>query len=684
MRLVPLASLAVLVASSLSCKDATGPGSNKPSLEVSVKSITPGTPVVNAPDGSPKISCSWTLEASAAGMGSAIWGDAMMRFYLGADRGVAADSQAFDASMVQYYWGDRITPGTHPQSVWSAWAGAPFEVEIEFQLIGEADTRVSPVKIRMPCGPPPGTSGAAPSVSQFTVSPDTGGLQIGSTIHVTYAAGSPNGLWSTAVQVSGPFTFQREFAENGATSQARTVDVVVPAGAQLGVPLAVSVAAVDPGLRSATRTMTTSAVVIDTTPPVLTSVSFNALFPGQAGQFAVGDRLAIQVTASDNNALAWLVWEVGSPAIARDSLKLGTNQPTSNDPVVQPEWVGQQVVSVYVRDVAGLKSATVSAQPGQVSFYPLVTHPTSAPAVVAGGSDVMDQVYDAKRGALYMSMPDAHRVAKIDVATMTVAGSVAFASTVGGLDLTPSGDSLIVALGQARTLAVLNPDQLTDTLGMIPLSVLDTAGSIAPSWTPEPTWVRVGANGVAVTSLSWRTKGGDDIVTTDLATGAQRIRADARTSSPYPMQVMGPSLDRSFIVMIGADCSRLYQSSSDSFAPCDGGGGLAGNFRAFSIDAAGDRFAAGNAAYDLSFHQLRANGAINGQFPIAAISADGTLLYLGALQTVSVMRIADGKMLERFNLPIRADRMLMSPTGDWLAVIQNGGAVVRVDLNQVR
>jgi hypothetical protein len=98
------------------------------------------------------------------------------------------------------------------------------------------------------------------------------------------------------------------------------------------------------------------------------------------------------------------------------------------------------------------------------------------------------------------------------------------------------------------------------------------------------------------------------------------------------------------------------------------------------MDAAGDRFAAGNGAYDLSFNQLATSGPINTQLPTAAISADGTLLYLGALQAVSVLRIADGKMLERFNVPVSADRIVVAPSGAWLVAIDGGGSAVRVDL----
>ena len=684
MRLPGIALLSIVVLSSLSCGgDATGPGSNKPSLTVSVKPLGTATPIVNAPEGTPKINCSWTLEASATGTGAATWEAAVMRFYLGADRGVAVDSQAFSPADVQYAWGTLITPATPEQSIWSAWATAPFEVEIEFHFIGEEGTVVSPAKVRMPCGPPPGSAGVAPAITNFTVTPDSGGLDARLPLRVDYSASSPNGLWTTTVEVSGPFTYRSVIAEDGATAVQRGVNVAVPAAAQLGVPIVVKVSATDPGLRTASRTLATKAVVIDTTPPTMTEASYNAPYTGPAGQWAVGDRLPIQLWARDNGTLSWLVWEVGSPAIARDSVKIpdGTReQLLSANPVVQPEWVGDQEVSVYVRDGAGLKSTVVTTAPGQVRFYPLVTHPTSATATVPGGSGVMDQVYDAKRGALYLSMPDAHRVARIDVATMTVAGSVAFQSTVGGLDLTPGGDSLVVALGQARALALLNPDRITDAPVMVPLSVLDTAGSAFPSQTPEPSWVRVAANGRVLISLSARTKGGDDVLTVDLATGAQRIRADARTSSPYPLQTLGGAPDRSFIVMIGSDCSRLYQSSSDSFTPCDGHGGLAGNRRTFNMDAAGDRFAAGNGAYDLSFNQLATSGPINTQLPTAAISADGTLLYLGALQAVSVLRIADGKMLERFNVPVSADRIVVAPSGAWLVAIDGGGSAVRVDL----
>jgi hypothetical protein len=104
--------------------------------------------------------------------------------------------------------------------------------------------------------------------------------------------------------------------------------------------------------------------------------------------------------------------------------------------------------------------------------------------------------------------------------------------------------------------------------------------------------------------------------------------------------------------------------------------------RGFTFDAEGQRLSLGNSVFDLDFHLLRAAPAINGWLPYSALSPDGKMLYLGADQTVTAMRISDGAFTERFNVPIPAQRLFVSPAGDWLMVFKNdyGVQASRVDL----
>lgn len=676
-----LAAVAIAAGVVTSCGgDTTRP---IPALSVSVAAASPPTWFVDAADGTPKLNCAFRLKAWATGTGTARWGDAVMRFYFGRNRVVPSDSQAFSPEQVQQAWGSTISVSDTPQSSWTAWGTAPFDVEIEFHYVGSAGVAVAPARVRVTCGAAPGTSDTEPTVSALTVTPDAGTLVNGSTLRVAYTASAANGLWATTVKVSGGVSYEKTWPESG-TTVTRTLDVTVPTNVVLGVPITVSVIAEDNALVTAARSVMTTAVVIDTVRPRISNSSFGGPYTGPSGQVAVGDVLLVSLGASDNNALGWLVWELGAPANVRDSLRLpagAATMPVNQQLVVRPEWVGMQTMSVYLTDAAGLKSDVVTTAPGQISFYPLVTHPTSAATTPELSSTVGNHVYDAKRNLLYLAMPDARGVAVYDLATATFRQSITFASDVGpGLDITPSGDSLLVAMPTQKALAIVNLDRPADAPTMLTLSVLDTAGTESVAVTPQPSLVRVAANGKAVIALSHRTAGGDYIVTVDLASGAQAIRSDARATGHFPVQAMGTTPDRSSVVVIGPNCSRLYRSASDDFSACEGPSGIASSSGSVGMDAAGDRFSVGNSAYDLSFTPVTPANGINTQMLAAAISPDGTVLHVSTSQAVSAMRISDGKMLERFNVPLPVRRLIMAPTGQWLVVLGDAGIAAKVDL----
>lgn len=670
----------------IGCRDSSAP---RPSLAISLTNSTPYHDETETANGL-TMSCSVTLTAIATGTGTATWQDGVVRYYLGDSRTVPVDSQTFTIADVRSAWGTTITQNERPQSNWSFTASVPFDVELELRYATEGSAAIAATKVRFACGPraPSGTY-AVPVVRQLDVTPTTGELQAGGGIDVTYVATSDYPLWSTTVVASGPFLLRRTVAENGATSVTRTVHFDVPGGAVKNTPIGITVTAEDGALQEGRRSVQTQTVVVDRTPPVLSSV-LNVAASTFAGQFAVGDSLRLMVTASDNDQVDWLVWELGAPANVRDSLPAPprTTATTWNVALpVKPEWVGAPIMSLYVRDAAGLRSNVVSSVQDSVRFFPLVTHPTSAPAVATPKVGVLqfgDIAFDVKRNVFYLVAYGTSEIAVLDVATMTFRTPIPVPSSPVGLDLTLSGDSLIAGLPNDRSLAVVNLSQPATPASVVRLSALDSAG-LGPSMAVSM-MVRVAANGRVLVTLPRMTLGGDQILTMDLKTGAQTIRVDARSPDPYGVSNAGSSPDRSRIVMYDLRCPRSYAAATDTFTPC----GEWPQFsmmqpvisRGFTFDAAGQRLSLANSVFDLDFHLLRAAPAINGRLPYSALSPDGTVLYLGADQTVTAMRISDGVFTERFNVPIPAQRLFVSPAGDWLMVFKNDSGVqaTRVDL----
>jgi hypothetical protein len=670
----------------ITCRDSTAP---HPSLAITLTNSTPTHSESETADGL-RINCNVTITASATGPGTATWQDGVARFYVGAARTVPVDSFAVPVAQVRNAWGQRITSSDRPQADWGFTASAPFEVEAELRYLTDGSAEIQKAKTRFACGPraPSGTY-APPVVGQIDVTPATGEVQPGGGIDVTYSATSAYPLWSTTVVASGPFLVRRSFAENGTNSVTRTVHLNVPAGWVKNSPIGITVTAEDGALQQSSRSVQTQTFVVDRTPPVLASVlSFAS--NTFAGQFAVGESLRLVVTATDNDQVDWLVWELGAPANVRDSLPApvrGASQTWRTAIPVKPEWVGAPIMSLYVRDASALRSNVISSVQDSVRFYPLVAHPTSTPAVATPSPYTLTQLgdlaYDAKRKVFYLVQYGKNEIAVLDVATMTFRTPITISGPSTGLDLTVSGDSLIIALPNTRSLAVVDLTQPTASPSTIILSVLDTAGIGPPMAVPMV--VRVAANGRALVTLPQKTLGGDQIITVDLNTGAQAVRRDARSADPYGVSIATSTPDRSRILMYDLRCPRSYVAATDSFTPCGEWpqlGMMQQGWRGFTFDAAGQRLSLGNGAYDVDFHILRSSPAIDGMLPTSALSPDGTVLYLGANMTVTAMRIADGVFTERFNVPVTAQRLFVSPTGDWLMAFQSDYVMraTRVDL----
>jgi hypothetical protein len=209
--------------------------------------------------------------------------------------------------------------------------------------------------------------------------------------------------------------------------------------------------------------------------------------------------------------------------------------------------------------------------------------------------------------------------------------------------------------------------------------VLDTAAAANASTPPAPDGLAIAANGKLIVMLSAPTRSGDEAVEVDLATGAERIRTDARELSvPTPLwtRYMGRSPDRSRIYFLG-NCSVMYTAATDTFsAPC--GGDFVSGVMGFTFDTLGTRFTRGG---------LVVNADLSGRYAppmgfTTAISPGGSTLYLGWTLSINVERYSDKLIVERIPIPITAERIFPSPDGKWLLAFQdyNGARVVRVDL----
>jgi hypothetical protein len=182
----------------------------------------------------------------------------------------------------------------------------------------------------------------------------------------------------------------------------------------------------------------------------------------------------------------------------------------------------------------------------------------------------------------------------------------------------------------------------------------------------------------------YSTSAGDQAIEVDLATGAQRIRTDARgvgRSYQFWTRFMGRNPDRSRIYLLASDCSMEYESATDSFTPC--GPSVVHAEYGLAFDASGSRFTTWNQLLDANLQQLWVHDQLNWQEgDKLAISPDDATIYLGGMFGITAMRFADKTMLERIPIPLTAEKLFVDPNGKWMLAFQNtyGARVTRVDL----
>jgi hypothetical protein len=671
-----LAALALVTATG-SCRDAPTSPTN---FAITLSVDAPPTPVItDTPDG-PQIKCTFGLTARATGRGSAEWGDVRTFWYFGTDRTTAADTTSNQAAEVQGAFNKAsIGGGETSHATWYLYAGAPFEATLGFTYT-LADGQSAVASTHITCGPTP-QGAVTPVITQITLPVTSGEVKIGDILSVTYHETGVSGIWMSIVDVTGGFISEKVVGEHLTTSVDHTVQFFVPREVKAGIPLTVSVRAFNAALVGAAKSLETQLKYVDRTPPTISAVLDG--HNGLAGQYAVGDTISLNASASDDYALGWLVYDLGPPANVHDSVAANpgwAGQYWSIKLPIRPEWVGSPVVSLYARDASGLTSQTVSSQPDSVRIYAAVNRPTTTPLSLSPNA-TNDIVYDAKRDLMYVGIQNDNHVLVFSPSTMALQAPIVLPAVPMGMDLSLSGDSLLAAVPSTNSIAVVDLSNPSATPGTIRLSLLDNAPTY-PGMPAQPSGLRIAANGKMIVMLSNMTTQSDQTVEVDLTTGAQRFRTDTRGPSDgttFWPQFVGRNGDRSRIYLLW-NCWRWYASATDTFSPC--GYGQPSDGFGITFDAAGTHLTLGSRVFDADTHLLWSSEAINQIYPYAALSPDGASVYLGAGQGITTMRFADKVMLERIPIPVTAERLFVSPSDAWILAFQNtnGSRVTRVDL----
>src|SRR5688500_4283665 len=175
----------VLLAASTGCRD-----SSSPPETVVVSVTTPATAahaIIEQPSG-PQLSCSPEFVAEAQGRGAAKWTFATFRWFFGADRAPAVQSEDVPIDEIASAFGaEQIAGGETQRAGWEFMANAPFEVEATFRYRREGSQSVQSTTSRFACGSVPPAGGVAgPQVTELALVSPTSEVEFGDSITVTY------------------------------------------------------------------------------------------------------------------------------------------------------------------------------------------------------------------------------------------------------------------------------------------------------------------------------------------------------------------------------------------------------------------------------------------------------------------------------------------------------------------
>ena len=689
-RFVPaLAAILALAA----CGDSTGP--EKRPLSVALELSHGQAPVASAENGVPIMSCVIRVDATAAGSGKAEWRGGTLRFYIGSDLTEVADSVTLAAEEVRELW-DRpdIEPGDLGGTALPIRWTIPYTIEVDLEYERLADRKRLSARDRIACAPPVPTGAAGPSLTSAAVTDPPRVYQPGDTIALSFTVDAPAGLWMSGVVLEGPCEKDILFADLLQTSASHVVKLIVPAQCRLGVPMTVTVYAFDAALRGVSREILTDGALQDVTRPtagaaLYTDPGGSALSPGLVGDFFVGDDLRMAVQAKDNVRLHSVHWWVPSLGI-RDSMVLASGAeaarlvtiPTTGAPA------GPLEIKVWARDSTGLTSDTARSAPGAVALRPTVNRPTRS---IAAPGAVRAIALDARRGVVYAALQSVGAVVALSLGSGQVTATIDLPGAGADLDLTAGGDSLVVAVPAAQALAVIDLRASTPAAVMLPIADLGTGVGRSPAS------VRVLEGGRAFVGLTGGAVSGR-LIEVNLATGAQRVRADAGTGGSFgglstdvgvPLERSG---DRRVLVANGEAmdaartsltvCLQRYDVATDHFSACRT---PAARATLPAVDAAGARVAAGQDLFDASLQPLR-TPLVGGAGPIG-LSPDGASLYVmhpwhGLLRYGT----SDGRVVDRTRLPSGAPpgQLRVAADGSLLAIsdapLASPGRILLVDL----
>lgn len=427
--------------------------------------------VADAPvmDGRVSASCSVTLQATRSTRRSISWMD--MRLIYFADPGL---SQPFDTVLVSGdslagRWNGPLTVGEEVTSDWTFIAPRPFYLKVVIRYLSGGAQETVP-DLTFPCLPAGPATAAAPTISNLVVLPgDT--LDPGDLISVGYTLTAPGGSWQESIELSGGCDTLVNVAAPLETSVTRVVQIPIPDFCALGTVFSVSVRATDALQQPTAGAAAAHPIYLDRIAPTITTAA------PVRGEFSVGLDFTTTVTLGDNVGVRRLVYFV-EPYGFRDSVNLfpgTTSIPYQLKVAAQAQWSGPVTLKVIARDSSGRTSDTLRSVADSLRIFPVVNRPVVSKAI---NGAIRKAIFDPRRDRIYLlhwngPFGTPARVSVRSTTTFDEIASYPVQDDVYSMDITPSGDSLLVVSGTDASLGVIDLTASAPVNAVIPIDFPD-------------------------------------------------------------------------------------------------------------------------------------------------------------------------------------------------------------------
>jgi hypothetical protein len=611
---------------------------------------TVGVPTLSVrSDSTPSIACSGTLTATATGLGIFTWANAQLRWYAGANRSAPVDSATLSGGDLARAWGKAtITERDTLRSVFTFSASLPFEVSLEFA--GSPDPASHP-QTRLACGPKPDADTTGPAITALTVTPGGTQLQPGDTALVKYSLHANKGVWLAGAGSEGACTLGRLSARLLKPTVNDSLVFVVPASCRVGDSLLIEVVAYDALLRSVLGGPKFE--VVDHTPP-------RANWTAPASRYFNDDSVSVQITASDNHALAKLRWQV-LPSGPLDSIGLTSTADTVDLKVALPAAPGETLtLRVEVVDSVGLD--TVLTAPFAV--VPVVTRSTIA---VDLPGFPLDLQVAPNQGVAYTNYAGTNQCY---LSAMSLQDG-AFSSTIPvmcsqTISLLPSGDSLLIPSGKLQVIGLKPTPAVVSEIPLAPIDGIVYLGNTVAL-----------ANGKALLA---NTSNDNRLMAFDLAAGTSVFRSDAGLTGLVGSGALGRSVDGEVAAINMGNGLQFYRANTDAFtAPV-----LIIGSTAFlpTLDSTGSRVSIGRWLYDGTGAYLTKMQTAGGPDTLATstvLAPSGKLVYQAFGHRLIQNNASDGSIVNAMRLPFSSGGVRISGDGSKLVVIAGSDALI-IDL----